>query len=106
MNLEIYVCENYAADYEAAIKSENFTDVSVVKYSCFCINRKLTNNFLESFFGENKPETDKLILCGDNCDILKHDDICSAAYQVITTAYCFNYLANNKLIDYILEKGG
>jgi signal transduction histidine kinase/ActR/RegA family two-component response regulator len=47
-----------------------------------------------------------LIICGENCAILQQDNISKLTYKVITSNYCFNHLVNEKLIEFIFEKGG
>jgi hypothetical protein len=106
MKLKIYVCESFAPDYEQVIKSEKFEDVLVVKYPCLCTNRNMLNKTFEFFQGENQPEVDKVIICGNNCGILKLDNISNLVYKIEASSYCFNHLANEKLIEYIIENGG
>lgn len=105
MRLKLHVCSNYLDDYKTVLKNEGFDDVVVVPFPCYCTNRELEKKpYL--LFDEEDQFTDNIIICGNYCPILKYVGNGKKMHHINTMNYCFNHLVNDKLIEYILERGG
>lgn len=104
--LELFVCENAAAEYQAIFENENYEDVSVTVYPCLCLAKGNKQNLVTMLDADERQNRDKVILCSKRCEILKLDSKQLNAYQIAANNYCFQNLANEQLIEYISEHGG
>lgn len=103
--LNLFICENFICEYEKVIKIEDFNDVKVISYPCMCENRSKKSQTIEIIHNAKANGDDSLCICGKNCDITTmangHNPI-----SYITTNYCFNHLASEQFLNYIISKGG
>lgn len=104
MKLNIYVCEAFAKDYEAVVKKEQYEDVNIVRFPCFCSNKSLLKK------GYKLPVDEKggssIILAGTHCDALKLVEKQELNFQIKKSEYCFSHLINEQIIEFIIESGG
>ncbi|MFZ2538929.1 MAG: GGDEF domain-containing protein, partial [Oscillospiraceae bacterium] len=105
-NLNIYVCENFAPEYKRIIETEKYDDVILRTFPCTCVSSVKRKNLKEIFSGDDSPDSDRLIICGRLCNVLKLSSVQGAAYKINTSNYCYKNMANESLIQYVLDKGG
>ncbi|GAB1475450.1 hypothetical protein MASR2M70_02820 [Bacillota bacterium] len=105
--LNIYICENYVNDYRKAAAKMSCDDITIKEFPCLCSGKK--NKYNASAF-INDDHNEKMLICGTNCPLIKSLDLKGeadkAGVTVKTNNFCFNHFVNDKLIEYILEKGG
>ena len=103
--LTIFVCENFLPEYSKVAEQEAFDDVVVVSYPCLCESKTRKAETAALLRESINPGGRALILCSRNCDITKLVPQ-DSAYEIRSTNYCFNHLANDEFINYILQRGG
>lgn len=103
--LNIYICENFFPEFNSVLEKEDFDDVSLVVYPCMCENRAKkieTDKLLQK---SKDSGDDGIVICSQSCEVVKlveNEDV----FTIRASNYCFNHLANESFIDYILSKGG
>ncbi len=103
--LNIYICENYAVEYNDILRQEGFDDVIINPYPCICEN-KAKRVQAKALLEKSIQQTDSgVVICGKNCDIMPLISN-NTSFEARTTNYCFNHLANDQFINYILQRGG
>lgn len=105
-NLKLYVCENFAPEYRQVIENEKYDDVILKVFPCTCVNRSKRKDLKEIFSMDNIDHSDRSIICGDHCSVLKLSADQLAAYRVETSDYCYKSIVSESLLQYILAKGG
>lgn len=104
--LYFLICENFDPELKSIIDSEGFDDVLVKAYPCMCENKRNkveTKKILDNCKDNND---DGVILCSKYCDILKLIPENNNSFTLIKSNYCFNHLADENIINYVIEKGG
>lgn len=103
--LSVFICANYAPEFNSIVVKEGFGEVVVRPYPCMCANKsnkEETKRLLQHRFDDGD---DGVILCSKHCDIINLIPE-GSSFKVVGSNYCFNHLANTSMIDYILAKGG
>ena len=103
--LNIFVCENFSPEFIRVIENEGFDDIVIKPYPCICENKSKKADTLKLLENSAANNNQGLILCSKHCDIVGLIPK-ESAFEMRTGNYCFNHLANEKFIEYILEKGG
>jgi len=103
--LNIFVCENFSTEFNRVIESEGFDDVEIKSYYCICENKRKKADTLKLLQESIANKDEGLILCSKHCDIIKLVPE-GASFKIRSSNFCFNHLANEQFINYILERGG
>ncbi len=104
--LSLYVCENLAPEYREVISSEGYEDVLVQTFPCTCVNRIKLQDLKGVFSEYDCFSTDRLIICGDQCNVSKLNPTQLSAFRILKSNYCLESIANESIIEYIIQKGG
>lgn len=103
--LNIYICENFSSEYNEILKQQGFSDVKINSYPCMCEN-KAKKIEAKALLDESIKNGEKgLIICSKHCDVMTLISE-NTSFEARTTNYCFNHLANEQFINYILQRGG
>lgn len=103
--LRFLICENYVPEFKKIINEVGFDDDAVKPYPCMCeskSNKVETKELLQQY---KEAGDDGVILCSKYCDILNLIPERSS-FRTITSNYCFNHLASENIINYIIQRGG
>ena len=104
--LELIICENAATEYQAILAQEEYADVLLTTYPCQCFSHAKGNVLAEILEATEARMNDGVIICSRACDILNTDTKGLKAYKTVVANYCFQNLANEQLIEYIVGNGG
>lgn len=103
--LNIFICENFVTEFNKIAQQEGFDDVIVTPYPCMCEN-KAKKEQTQKLIQDSIKNGDKgVVLCSKHCDIVQMPAK-DSSFEIRLTNYCFNHLANEQFIQYILQKGG
>lgn len=103
--LNIYICENFVPEFNKVIEKEAFDDIIIKPYPCMCENKSKKEASKRLLQDSVSNGEDGFILCSKNCDIIPIASI-NPSFEIHSTNYCFNHLANDQFITYILQRGG
>lgn len=103
MNINLYVCENYAADYRQIIEKNHFDFVTVRAFSCLCNDRKKKAAVIQQLAAD---AGEKIIITSRDCAVAKMVELPAAETSIFVGSHCFHDYVNEKFTNYIVEKGG
>ncbi len=115
--LTFLVCANFLPEFAKAVESLGFDDIDIKAFPSLCQNKrdkdkalKLIKECTGKDNSEDKKEHNQeannvFIFCSRQCDIEKLAGD-NKACRIIDADYCFNHLANEAFINYIINKGG
>ena len=104
--LYLLLCENHVAEFRAVVREAGFADVEVVAYPCLCTDHRNRGRVEELLGGDSMADGDKIVFCGQSCEVRRMDTQRMNIRKLHTSPYCFPGLAHDGLIEYIMEKGG
>jgi len=104
-NLNIFVCENFAPEFIKVVETEGFEDVIIKPFPCMCENKRKRSQTLKLLQDCINNHDEGLVLCSKHCDIIKLIPK-ESSFEIHSSNYCFNHLANDPFIDYVLQRGG
>lgn len=100
----IYVCDSFVNDYKKAALEITAKAITIKSFPCMCCDRSKIKIANELIFSN---EDEKIVLCGNNCPFLKKiKNNIDSGMVIKTNDYCFHHFVDQKLIEYIIEKGG
>ncbi|HWR38264.1 MAG TPA: diguanylate cyclase [Patescibacteria group bacterium] len=103
--LYLMLCENHVAEFRAVVEEAGFDEVEVVAFPCLCTDRRRQE--ADDFLGEHCfNDGDKIVFCGQACEVGRMEQGRLNLQRVYTSAYCFPELVHDGLIEYVMEKGG
>jgi diguanylate cyclase (GGDEF)-like protein len=103
--LNIYICENFSAEFNKIIEKQGLNDVKINSYPCMC-ESKAKKNDAKALLENSMQNGDKgLVICSKHCDVIPMV-LDNTSFEVRSTNYCFNHLASEQFINYILQRGG
>jgi len=103
--LNIFICENFAAEFVKIKQQEEYDDVIITPYPCICENKAMRGETQQLLQNSIKNGDKGVILCSKHCDIVKMAEN-DSAFELHLANYCFNHLANEQFTEYIVQKGG
>ena len=103
--LNIFICENFYGEYHKLIMQEGFDDVILTPYPCMCINKAYKSNTQQLLKDSVEKGDQVIVVCSKYCDIVQMAAN-DSNIDIHTNNYCFNHVANEQFIQYILQKGG
>ena len=103
--LNFFICENFQQEFHRVVEELGFDDVAVKPYPCLCENKGKKSEVPHQLRDSMNSGDKGVVLCSSYCEVLQllPDEI---DLEVQTTNYCFNHLASEPFIDYILQRGG
>lgn len=103
--VNLYVCENYAPEFNSVCQKSGWTDVAVIPFPSMCVNKSKKGETARLLGEGTAGDREGVVFCSKNCDIL--DLIPTGANLEIHTAnYCFTHLSSEPFINFVLAKGG
>ncbi len=103
--LVFFVCENFYPEFKDAILVQGFSDVIITAYPSMCQDKSKKAEAERLLIDCQSNGDDGVILCGNHCDILALIPKPSS-FTTRITSFCFLHMANEKFIEYILNRGG
>ena len=103
--LNVFVCENYSVEFAQIVKNEGFDDVAIKPFPCMCESKKKkgdTSRLIEESITNDKAN---IVLCGKHCEFIGLIPE-GVAFDIRTSNYCFLHMANEAIVNYILDRGG
>jgi len=103
--INLFVCENYFPEINSVCEKKGFTDVAVIAFPSMCADKSKKAETARLLTESTGSGREGVVLCSRNCDILAlippGDD-----FEMHPANYCFNHLASEPFISYVLAKGG
>ncbi len=103
--INLFVCENYFPEINSVCEKKGFTDVAVIAFPSMCADKSKKAETARLLTESTGSGREGVVLCSRNCDILAlippGDD-----FEMHHANYCFNHLASEPFISYVLAKGG
>lgn len=103
--LNIFICENFVPEFKKIAEKEGFNDVALTPYPCMCENKAKKEQTQKLIQDSLKNGEKGVVLCSKHCDAVKIAEK-YPSLEIHSTNYCFNHLANDQFIQYILQRGG
>lgn len=103
--LNIYVCENFSPEFSRVLENQGFEDVILKPYPCMCTNKSKKLE-VAKLIKDTKMSKDRgIVISSKYCDMIKLVAN-NPSFEIRARNFCFNHLANEAFIKYILQKGG
>jgi len=100
--LQVFICENFYPEYQAALQKEEINDIELHLYPTLCDHKGRKNEVKEIL---SQADTGKSILiCNQSCGALKLLDG-EKPIETVTGNYCFTHLTCDEFLDYLTSQG-
>ena len=101
--LNIFICENFFPELNRVAKISGDADVVIKAYPCLCENGRRKSEVTIQLQASIDHGDEAMVLCSDHCDII--DQIPqNTAVEIRMANYCFGHLADEQMINYLLDK--
>lgn len=103
--LNVFVCENYSPEFKKVAQNHGYDDIMIKPFFSMCGNKKKKMDNLKFLQESIDNGYEGLVFCSNHCDIIKLIPK-GAPFQIRSTNYCTSHIANEEVINDIIEKGG
>jgi len=100
--LQIFICENFYPEYQAALQREGINDVNLSIFPSLCDSKKEKSEVTKIFSKAKKEQS--VLICSRSCDALKliNEEIIT---ETISSNYCFSNLISDEFLNYLIAQG-
>lgn len=102
--LELFVCDNFAPEYQRILETEHLVDVSIVPFPCVCENRSGKPEVERTIRDHAAADKEMVIFCNRKCDSSRIEG--SIRSRICSGDLCISNIADEEKISEVLTSGG